>query len=215
MHPIKIAALFFGMAALVLLVVASSFVQASAADRTPQVIREGEILRGRFVQDRRLTGFTKTLRTEGTFVLVPGKGLIWRAQTPFQNTVVISPGGLLVLTNGKEGMRLDAARMPGLGRIYEVLSGAVSGDLEALEKAFAVSRSDYADGWRLVLTPLKSDSMAASQIKSLTVTGHRFVDTIEIAKAGGDADFMTFLDQAVTTASPSAEELSQLQALNK
>ncbi|MCE9521900.1 MAG: outer membrane lipoprotein carrier protein LolA [Alphaproteobacteria bacterium] len=199
------AALLFG----------SALAQAGTAERTPQAIKPGEILRGNFVQDRKLAGFAKPLRTEGTFALIPGQGLIWQALTPFKNTVVISPGGLLALADGKESMRLDAARMPGLGRLYDVLGGAVSGDLSVLKQAFAVNRTDTANSWQLLLTPLKADSMAASQIKSLTVTGRRFVDTIEIAKEGNDVDVMTFLNQTAATASPSAEEKSLLQALHK
>ena len=65
---------------------------ALAAGPVPQLLKSGEILRGHFVQDRQLAGFAKPLRTEGTFVLVPGRGLIWRALTPFQNNTVITPG---------------------------------------------------------------------------------------------------------------------------
>ena len=193
---IQVQSVFFCItqAVLISLIVATSFTSATAAGPTPQILNAGDILRGRFQQERRLAGFSKPLTTKGIFLLVTGRGLIWRSQTPFQNTVVISPGGLLALADGKESMRMDASRMPGLGRLYEVLAGAVSGDLKALEQAFTVNRSNTANGWRLVLTPIKSDGMTASQIKSLTVTGRRFVDSIEITKEGQDKDTMTFLN---------------------
>lgn len=215
MRSTKTFSLLFRIAIYVSFFVGSSSGSAGATERNPEAIKSGEILRGNFVQDRRLAGFSKPLRTEGAFVLIPGQGLIWRALTPFQNTVVISPEGLLVLADGKEAMHLPSSRMPGLGRLYEVLGGAVSGDLKALGKAFAVNRSDDGDGWRLVLTPLKSDSLAASQIQSLTVTGHRFVETIEIHKDGDDVDFLKFNNQVASTASPNAEETSLLQSLRK
>jgi hypothetical protein len=138
----------------------------AAADVTPQTLKSGEILRGRFVQERQLAGFAKPLRTTGTFALVPGRGLIWRALTPFQDTTVITPDGILGQVNGRETMRLPASRVPGLGHLYEVLGGAVSGNTAPLEQTFDVKRSDLPESWRLLLTPLHPDNPAMSQIKS-------------------------------------------------
>ena len=186
---------------------------AFAAD--PQTLKAGESLRGRFVQERQLAGFAKPLRTEGTFVLVPGRGLIWRALTPFQSTTVITPDGILGQVNGQETMRLPASRMPGLGHLYDVLAGALSGDTTPLEQTFAVARTENAGGWQLVLTPLHPDNPAMSQIKSLTVTGHRFVEAIEMDKDGGDIDRLSFLDQVASAAPISADEKRLLGTLHK
>jgi hypothetical protein len=187
----------------------------AAADVTPQTLKSGEILRGRFVQERQLAGFAKPLRTTGTFALVPGRGLIWRALTPFQDTTVITPDGILGQVNGRETMRLPASRVPGLGHLYEVLGGAVSGNTAPLEQTFDVKRSDSPESWRLLLTPLHPDNPAMSQIKSMTVTGHRFVDSVEVDKDGGDIDRLSFLDQTVVAAPPSADETSLLGAIHK
>ena len=51
------------------------------------------MLQGRFTQERTLTGIPRPLRTEGRFLLVPGTGLIWRAEKPFATVTVITPGG--------------------------------------------------------------------------------------------------------------------------
>jgi hypothetical protein len=188
---------------------------ARAADSVPQTLKSGEILRGRFIQDRRLAGFAKPLMTEGTFVLAPGRGLIWRAVKPFQNTTVITPQGILGQMNGQETMRLPAARMPGLAHLYDVLGGALSGDAAPLEQTFAVRRSEVAGGWQMFLTPLHPDNPTMSQIKSLAVAGHRFVETIEVDKDGGDVDRLSFLDQSVSATPLTADEKSLLGTLNK
>jgi hypothetical protein len=54
-----------------------------------------------------------------------------------------------------------------------------------------------------------------SQIKSLTVVGRQFVDTVVVDKGGGDVDRLSFLDQAATTSSPTPEENSLIEALHK
>ena len=58
-----------------------------------QTLEVGQVLRGHFVQERHLKGFNAPLRTEGSFVLAPGKGLIWRAEKPFAVTTVITAAG--------------------------------------------------------------------------------------------------------------------------
>lgn len=202
------------IAAFFLLLAIPLFSPARAAD-LPQTVKPGEVLRGQFIQDRQLAGFSKPLRSEGTFVLIPGRGLIWRAQTPFQNTTVITPEGILQLANGLEAMRLPAGRMPGLGQLYEVLGGAVAGDVAPLAQIFAVKRGADANGWQLVLTPLHPDNSGMSQIKSLIVSGRQFVDAVVLDKDGGDVDRLSFLDQVVTATSPTPEENSLLEALHK
>jgi hypothetical protein len=188
---------------------------AFAADSVPETLKSSEILRGHFVQDRQLSGFAKPLRTTGVFVLVPGRGLIWRSTTPFQNTTVITPEGILGQVNGQETLRLPASRMPGLAHLYEVLGGALSGNVTPLEQTFAVKRSEVAGGWQMVLTPLHPDNPAMSQIKSLMVAGHQFVETIEIDKDGGDVDRLSFSDQSTASSPLTADENGLLGTLHK
>ena len=70
----------------------------------------GQTLHGRFVQERHLQGLASTLKCSGTFVLAPGKGLIWRIEDPIQTTTVITPAGIRQIINGSEVQRIDAAQ---------------------------------------------------------------------------------------------------------
>lgn len=213
MHSRVFAAWFAACAAVPLLIAAPGL--GGTDDAGPRVVKAGEILRGRFVLNRRLTGFAKPLRSEGSFSLIPGRGLVWHAQTPFENVTLITADGVSTRVNGQETMRLPAARMPGIGHLYEVLGGAVSGDVALLQQDFGITRTTDAAGWHLVLRPLHPDRLAMSQIQSLAVTGHRFVETIEIDKAGGDVDQLSFVGQTVETALPTAEERALLETLHK
>jgi hypothetical protein len=181
--------------------------RATAAEITPQALLPGQILRGHFVQDRQLAGFPKQLRSEGSFVLVPGRGLIWRSEAPFKNITVISRRGIVQTVGGKETMRLSAARIPGLGQLYDIMEAAVSGDTTTLEQAFTIQRTIDAHQWQLLLTP-KSADVSVSQLKSLSVKGGRLVDTIDVDKGGGDVDHLTFLNSAIEPLTLSEEERS-------
>ena len=183
------------------------------AQARPEILREGQQLRGRFTQERRLQGFARPLRSEGDFLLVPGRGLIWRATTPFASTLVITPAGILQLLDGREAMRLPASRMPGLGQFYQVLAGAMSGDPSSLSQVFTVEWQADAARWQLALAPRRTDDPALASIARIIVGGGRLVEAVDVQRANGDADVMTLHDQRVADAAPDPAEQSLLSLL--
>ncbi|CAA7627918.1 conserved hypothetical protein [Candidatus Terasakiella magnetica] len=189
--------------------VAFCLLAAPAASET--VLKDGDVLRGRFVQERHLTGFAAPLRSAGSFVIAPGRGLIWRAETPFPITTVVSPAGLLQSVGGTETTRLPAQRLPFLTRLYDMMAGALAGDWRALEGSFQVMRQ----GAAIKLSPLGGDDPAASQIAGITAKLGQFVDEVEIAKPGGDFDRLTFLDQSLGGGPLGADDAALLERVGK
>lgn len=186
---------------------------ASAADMTPDVLHPGQMLRGRFVQERVLAGFAHPLHSEGDFVLAPGHGLIWRTRTPFPSTLVMSASGILQLVNGKEAMRLPASRAPAIGQFYQVLSGALSGQTSGLSQVFHVEQHADPASWQLTLTPLHADDPALAQVLAIVVSGTHLVDAVDIRKTRGDVDHLTFLDQQVSPVALSPDEVALFNAI--
>jgi hypothetical protein len=173
---------------------------------TPDTLQAGEVLRGHFVQERQLAGFSHPLKSAGSFVLAPGQGLIWRTEMPLVDTIVITPGGILQIVNGKEAMRLPVSRLPVVGRFYDVLGGALTGNTGPLDSVFKVERQADAAQWHLTLRPARADDPALGQIVAITVTGTHLVDAVEIQKQGGDADRLSFSAQAKTAGDLSVDE---------
>jgi len=196
------------------LLLAVAPVMAMAAGPT-QSIAVGEVLRGRFVQERHLKGFNAPLRTEGHFVLAPGRGLIWRAEKPFAVTTVITANGLVQEVGGSETMRMPAARLPFLARLYDMLGGALAGDWRALDTDFIVTRTGDDRHWQVDLTPRKADDPIAMPFRAITAQGSRFVETVAMVKQDGDSDTLSFLDQALSSAPLTAEETAALDTLAK
>lgn len=202
--------LIFGIAGM------SSFpFAASAGDIATQTLAVGQVLRGHFIQERKLAGFANPLKSSGSFVLVPGTGLIWRGEKPFANTTVISSDGILQIANNQVSLRLPASRLPGLSHLYVTLGAAVSGNIKPLQQTFSVTQQSGGAQWKIVLKPLHPENAAMSQIKSLVLAGGKFVDSAEIDKGGGDVDQITFLDQHAGNADLTADEKSLFQALHK
>lgn len=193
------------LAAVLLLVLAVVVPLRSVPAADPVPLADGQILRGRFVQERTLKGFAGPLRSEGAFLLVPGRGLIWRTEKPFAITTVMNPAGLMQEVRGTETLRLSAAKLPFMSRLYTVLGGALTGDWKALDGLFAVTRGSDAAGWILELTPLKAEDSAVP-IRRIEVRGNRFVETVAIVKPDGDSDRLSFLDQTLSATAPAPEE---------
>lgn len=173
------------------------------------------MLRGHFAQDRHLVGFAKSFRSEGTFVLAPSKGLIWRGEKPFANVTVMSSGGIVQLTGNQETVRAPSSQLPALSRLFEVLGAALSGNVTPLRGVFAVAQTSSGDRWQIILTPLPTRDGASTQLKSLTLMGRAFVDSVDIERSGGDTEHIAFSDQSVSRADLTAEEKALLQTLDK
>lgn len=178
---------------------------AAQAGEPPPALKPGEVLRGRFVQERFLKGFDKPVRSEGSFLLAPGKGLIWRGETPFPVVSAITPAGIVQSVGGRETMRLSSAKIPFLARLYDMMGGAMAGDWRALEREYAVTKSDPV----VTLVPRREDGQP---IKAITAQVGRFVEEVDIAKPDGDHDHLVFRDQAVSTAPLTADEVAIFEA---
>mgnify|MGYP003365590890 CR=1 FL=1 len=177
----------------------------------PGALIPGEVLRGKFAQERRLAGFAHPVRSSGAFVLAPGKGLIWRVEAPFSVLTVISPAGLTQRIGGEETLRLSAERIPFLAQLAQMLAGALGQDWTALDKLFARRQSGTAEAWEMELTPrAAAEGMPFSRI---TVRGGALVEQVEMLRPNGDAEGVRFFDQAHTRGPLSAEELAAIDAV--
>jgi hypothetical protein len=175
-------------------------------------LKNGEVLRGRFVQERFLVGFSKPVVSEGSFALLPGFGLIWQAESPFPVMTVITGNGLVQSVDGSEIARLTASRLPFLPRLYDMLSGALTGNFLALENEFSVTSAADGRFMRLRLEPKRADAASALAIVSLDIFIDRFVERVEISKPGGDRDRLIFKNQILHKGEPTNAELRALGA---
>jgi hypothetical protein len=178
-----------------------------------KTLADGEILRGDFVQERLLQGFNAPLRSEGSFVLAPGMGLIWRVEKPFAITTLMTDRGLAQQSDGTTTLNLPASRAPFMAGLYDMLTGALAGDWSGLERDFTLEKSGGADIWHLRLVPRKDASTASMPIVEIRVTGADFVQSVEIEKQGGDIDKLSFADQRRLTGPLAADELTLLDSV--
>jgi hypothetical protein len=158
-------------------------------------LASNEVLRGRFAQQRFLQGFDKPLASSGSFILAPGRGVVWRNETPFSVMTVMGPGGLVQRVTGGATTHYPASRMPGIGRLYEIFGAALGGDWSQLESVFDVRREGGAGNWKATLVP-RRDQNAALPLREVIVQGARYVHSVEVFRPNGDRDRIEFSQQA-------------------
>jgi hypothetical protein len=171
----------------------------------------GQTLHGRFVQARNLKGISSTLKSEGTFVLAPGKGLIWRIEDPIQTVTIITPDGIRQIINGNEVQRIDAAKVPFISHFYDMLDGALMGDWTAMRHDFAVQTKGDRAAWRTILTPVRPNDPIAGMLASIVISGGKMVDGVEINRTNGDSERIAFLDQTVSGVALSGDDARLLE----
>ena len=174
----------------------------------------GAVLRGTFTQQRFLEGFEKPLRTDGSFVLVSGRGLIWRATAPFPMLTVMGAGGLVQQAGGGASSKLDAAKVPFLAKLYQVFAAALAGNLDGLSDVFVAKREPRQAGWRVRLSP-KAGSGPAMPIRDIVIEGSRYVELVEVHRATGDRDRAEFSDQVASSGPLDAEETRALSMVER
>ncbi|MEI6986062.1 MAG: outer membrane lipoprotein carrier protein LolA [Rhodospirillaceae bacterium] len=209
----RLIILFLALA--VALTPAGSVTAADGVSGPSRTISASHTLHGAFIQERRLQGFRAPLRSEGRFMLAPGRGLIWRSEKPFAVTTIITATGLVQESGGSETLRLPAARLPFLAKLYDMLGGALAGDWHALERDFTVARQGDDTAWQVDLQPQVAADPVAMPIQAIRIVGGRFVDRVEIVKDGGDADVLTFTDQTLSDALPTPEEAALLAGADR
>jgi Outer membrane lipoprotein carrier protein LolA-like len=180
-----------------------------------QGVAKGEVLRGRFTQERQLKGFDRPLISSGNFALAPGLGLIWRTEHPFAVVTLITAAGLVQEVDGTETTRLAATRVPFLARLYDLLGAALLGDWQVLDRQFQVTRHGDPRQWDLTLVPLAGADPLTVPFRSVTLHGGKFLDEVRIVRLDDDADRLAFSGQTLSGGGLSEADAGLLRRAGK
>ncbi|EON20104.1 lipoprotein carrier protein LolA [Cupriavidus necator] len=168
-------------------------------------LADAPVIRGRFEQQRQLAGFTNPLVSRGDFVLARERGLAWTTREPIVSSLVVTPTQLVVRgADGQVQQRLAADAQPAMRVVGESMIAVLRGDLSALSARFAIdARLAGKDGWALTLTP--TDSGIRRAFARIELTGDRYVRSIRLEEAGGDATRIRLIEPVAAPRLSAAE----------
>ncbi len=147
------------------------------------------LLRVDFVQTRSLAALSKPLRASGGMVLSRDSGLLWQLRKPLALTYVVGPKGVLeVGPDGKRRTR-SAQEVPAVAQMAKVFQSLLQGRWNVLEEHFVITATGRPERWDIVLAPR---AQAAAFLKSIRVSGGRFIDAVRLEEASGDRMDLAF-----------------------
>ena len=184
----------------------------SATFGPTEKMHQGEVMRGRFVQEHYIKDVEKPLRSEGHFLIAPPHGVIWAIETPLPLTITATKDGAVQSVGGLPLLRQSPAQFPYLSHVTNMLSNALGGNVKALEPDFAMKNSGNAKQWRVKLTPHSPEKMNFP-FKSITAKGSRFVEQADVIRPSGFSDVFTFSNQAITSDPPTEAEMMLFTAV--
>jgi len=165
-----------------------------------------ESIRGQFEQKKYIEALERPLLSKGEFLVARNRGVIWRTQTPFPQTLKLTRRDIVQEQNGQERFRLSAEREPAVRAINQVLFALFSGDFNALEKSFTLSGKLDKERWQVALQP--ASASLAQLFKEIRLEGVSYVQGVTMLEANGDRTEIRF-SRVQTNSALSVEEARQ------
>jgi hypothetical protein len=150
------------------------------------------LLHGEFRQSRTMAGFRHPLSSSGDFVLVRGRGVLWRTRKPFPASLVVTGEHIdSIAADGRRSQRIDTRGEPVMRAVVDLLTATLAADVTALRSHFSVETELVgAIGWRLSL--LANEALLSRQIGRIGVAGERFVREVILEERNGDRTELIF-----------------------
>ena len=179
-----------------------AYAQLTIADLTAQLSQPQE-LRAHFSQERTLTGFSRTLKAQGTLLVSRDHGILWRQSMPFAQDVVIDERGILV--GNASGLKtMSKADNPQLQAFAQMLQALFAGDLSALEQFFALELKGEPDKWQLTLTPTQEPINLI--FSAIELEGAQYVNHVTLKDRAGDSTKIQFTEHQTKPSALTSDE---------
>jgi hypothetical protein len=150
------------------------------------------------------------LVSSGALLFYRERGVIWRIDTPYKATYVITAAGVTqVDAAGRRVSAHSAQGTRGVAQVSKMMRAMLGGDLSALYSQFDVQAEGSATQWRMQLTP--NQPQIAQSIKRLEMDGGDYLQSLRITLANGDVTQLDFTKSEAVT-EPAAAERSLLGA---
>lgn len=169
-------------------------------------LADAPVIRGRFEQTRRLSGFSNPLVSRGDFVLARGRGVVWQTREPFPSSLLVTPEKLVMRgADGSVQQQMQAESQPAMRVVGESMIAVLRGDLHGLSARFDVTGKLVGSaGWALTLIP--KDAGMRRVFTRIELAGDKFVRDVRLEEAGGDSTVVRMIDPAAAARLTPAEE---------
>ena len=171
------------------LTLASPLLWAFSTAELAQNLQKPANVQGAFTQQRYLKSLAKPMTTNGQFVLIPKRGLLWHMQKPFENRLRVRADGIMQW-NGKSWVAANQSKMNGQSQQIRLFLDLLGGNTQGLEKQFDLQLSGSQQKWTLRLNP--KTALMKQIFNHIEISGDSVVRRIELNEKQGDRTVMQF-----------------------
>ncbi|AJY17064.1 outer membrane lipoprotein carrier protein LolA [Burkholderia multivorans] len=165
-------------------------------------------LRADFRQTQTLPAMKRPLVSTGSMLFDRRSGVVWRIDTPYKATYVITDSGVReVGADGRVVAPGNGGR--GVAQVSRMMRDMLGGDLSALYSQFDVDASGTPDQWRMTLRP--NQPQLAQALRTLEMRGGAYLDRLDMTFSNGNVTVLEF-ERATPVAAPAAAERAWLEA---
>ncbi|MFL0809878.1 MAG: outer membrane lipoprotein carrier protein LolA [Agarilytica sp.] len=167
---------------------------------------KSNIIDGSFSQERKLAGFSYSLKSQGSFIFWEKNGFYWEITQPFYRATTFRKDRTIIWSSPDE---IAHESKPSIiqKHINKILVALLSGKISHLEKQFSIEESQVQDdNWSLTLHP--KQSAIEKQIQSISLTGNTHIKNLSVIGKGNDSTEISFT-------SPNANEHASSEQCNK
>lgn len=158
-------------------------------------LRAHPVVHGNFVQEKQLRALAQPIISGGTFVLSQQRGLLWYLERPIEQRYRIDESGVM-------RWRDDAWQPAGQSGALQqrLFLAALSGDVAALQRDFAIQLQQTTEGWQATLTP--RGALLKQIFERIELVGDSVMKRIELREQSGDATVIRLQAKPAAALSP-------------
>jgi outer membrane lipoprotein-sorting protein len=167
-------------------------------------LAEKPIVKGNFVQEKYLNRFDRSLMSSGNFIISAEQGMVWETLQPFPSTMIL--GKHFIMQSRPDGRKsvISAQGNETFTQMADVISSVFSGHSQRLLENFEVYFLGSVSNWNMGLLP--RDSVFASFVMKITMTGDSAIRSIRLFEQNGDVITYTLSNPSYPTRLNDREE---------
>ena len=163
--------------------------QAFTLQALQQQLSAHRTVQGDVQQKRFLRSLDQPLLSQGKFVMVANKGLLWETLNPIASVIRITPQGMMQKDSAGQWQPLQQQGAGSQSQI-RLFMNLLSGNTRDLTSQFSQSLQGDAGRWTLTLDPI---SPVLKQIfQRITITGGQTVEQVTLNETQGDRTEILF-----------------------
>ncbi|WP_193087891.1 outer membrane lipoprotein carrier protein LolA [Advenella sp. FME57] len=177
--------------------------QAFSLEDLQKQLSAHQTVQGDVQQKRFLRSLEQPLLSQGRFVMVADKGLLWETRSPIASLIRITPQGMM---HQDSAGRWQPLQQQGAGNQTQIrlFMDLLSGNTRSLSGQFTQSLQGDAERWTLTLDP--ASAVLKQIFQRITIRGGRSVDQVTLAETQGDRTEILFSNLRINQPLPAAAQ---------